>query len=131
MTATCPFFRFSDIIIGDTTCDGKKKMFELLSRYKTTHVLQLPQNQDTATALPFWRAELERFKNIIEGHTGVDITNDRLRTVIQLLNRRRKTRKALMDVNKGVPAPLSGSQLLETQTGRNRTLRSKDVPMGH
>jgi benzoyl-CoA reductase/2-hydroxyglutaryl-CoA dehydratase subunit BcrC/BadD/HgdB len=33
VTDTCPFFRFSDIIIGDTTCDGKKKIFELLSRY--------------------------------------------------------------------------------------------------
>ncbi len=24
-TDTCPFFRFSDFIVGDTTCDGKKK----------------------------------------------------------------------------------------------------------
>ena len=49
---TCPFFRASDMIIGDTTCDGKKKMFELLSRYKPTHVLQLPQNQDPQKSLP-------------------------------------------------------------------------------
>ena len=74
ITDTCPFFRFSDIIIGDTTCDGKKKMFELLSRYKSTHVLQLPQNQDPATALPLWRAELERFKTIIEAKTGITIS---------------------------------------------------------
>ena len=113
VTDTCPFFRFSDIIIGDTTCDGKKKMFELLSRYKPTYVLQLPQNQDTATALPFWRAELNRFKKIIEDHTGVDIDDERLRTAIQLMNRRRQARKALMDVNKAKPAPLSGSLLLE------------------
>jgi len=39
VTDTCPYFWFSDIVVGDTTCDGKKKMFELLSRYKTTHVL--------------------------------------------------------------------------------------------
>ena len=113
ITGTCPFFRFSDIIIGDTTCDGKKKMFELLSRYKPTHVLQLPQNQDLATALPLWRAELERFKTIIEAKTGITITEERLRAAIRLMNRERGARKTLMDLGKNNPAPLSGSQVLE------------------
>jgi benzoyl-CoA reductase/2-hydroxyglutaryl-CoA dehydratase subunit BcrC/BadD/HgdB len=110
---TCPFFRFSDIIIGDTTCDGKKKMFELLNRYKPTHVLQLPQSQDTAMALLLWRQELVRFKTIVEDHTGVTITNNRLRTAILLMNRKRIARKAIMDLNKQQPAPLSGTLLLE------------------
>jgi benzoyl-CoA reductase/2-hydroxyglutaryl-CoA dehydratase subunit BcrC/BadD/HgdB len=113
ITDSCPFFRFSDIIIGDTTCDGKKKMFELLSRYNTTHVLQLPQNQDQETALPIWRAELERFKKIIEAKTGIPISDERLRAAIQLMNRERSARKALMDLGKIDPAPLSGSQVLE------------------
>lgn len=110
---SCPFFRFSDVIIGDTTCDGKKKMFELLSRYKTTHVLQLPQSQDAAMALPLWRHELDRFKKIVEEQTGVEITQDRLRAAIKLMNRKRIVRKAIMDLNKLDPAPLSGSMLLE------------------
>lgn len=110
---TCPFFRFSDFIVGDTTCDGKKKMFELLSRYKSTHVLQLPQNQDPATALPFWRSELERFKGIVEDHAGISITGDRLKSAIRLMNRERAARKALMDVNQTRPALLSGGRLLE------------------
>lgn len=109
---TCPFFRFADVIIGDTTCDGKKKMFELLSRYKETHVLQLPQNQDASTALPPWRAELDRYRVIIESHSGA-IDNDRLRAAITLMNRVRAAKKELMDVNKIVPAPISGVQLLE------------------
>jgi benzoyl-CoA reductase/2-hydroxyglutaryl-CoA dehydratase subunit BcrC/BadD/HgdB len=113
VTASCPFFQASDIIIGDTTCDGKKKMFELLSRYKPTYVLQLPQNQDPVMAMPLWRAELERFKRIVEKHTGVTITVQRLRSAIGLMNRERAARKALMDVNQKKPAPLSGSQLLE------------------
>jgi benzoyl-CoA reductase/2-hydroxyglutaryl-CoA dehydratase subunit BcrC/BadD/HgdB len=113
ITDSCPFFRFSDIIIGDTTCDGKKKMFELLARYKTTHVLQLPQNQDPETALPLWRSELERFKTIIEAKTGIPISDERLRAAIQLMNRERGARKALMDLGKIDPAPLSGSQVLE------------------
>jgi benzoyl-CoA reductase/2-hydroxyglutaryl-CoA dehydratase subunit BcrC/BadD/HgdB len=110
---TCPFFRFSDIIIGDTTCDGKKKMFELLNRYKPTHVLQLPQSQDAAMALPLWRHELERFKAIVEQQTGSVITDDRLRAAVRLMNRKRLARKAIMDLNKQQPAPISGALLLE------------------
>lgn len=113
VTDTCPFFRFSDIIIGDTTCDGKKKMFELLSRHKITHVLQLPQSQDCVIALPLWRSELERFKTIIEDQTGVKISRERLRSAIRLMNRERSAKKALMDLGKLNPVPLSGSVMLE------------------
>ena len=27
-TDKCPFFFFSDLVVGETTCDGKKKMYE-------------------------------------------------------------------------------------------------------
>ena len=44
----CPFTYFSDMIIGETTCDGKKKMYELLNELKRTHILHLPQSRDRA-----------------------------------------------------------------------------------
>ncbi|BBO82158.1 2-hydroxyglutaryl-CoA dehydratase [Desulfosarcina ovata subsp. sediminis] len=113
ITDTCPFFRFSDIIVGDTTCDGKKKMFELLGAHKTTHVLQLPQRQDSAMAFSLWRSELERFRAIVEAQTGIPITDARLGGAIDLMNRERRARKAVMDLNQRMPAPLSGSLLLE------------------
>ncbi len=110
---TCAFFRASDIIIGDTTCDGKKKMFELLSRQKTTHVLQLPQNQNTEMSMSLWHSELERFKEIIQDASGATIDEASLRSAIRLMNRERQARKSLMDVNKTRPAPLKGTQMLE------------------
>ena len=110
---TCAFFRASEIIIGDTTCDGKKKMFELLSRKKTTHVLQLPQNQDSVMSMSLWRSELERFKAIIEDTSGATSDETSLRSAISLMNRERLARKALMDVNKAQPAHLKGTQMLE------------------
>lgn len=110
---TCAFFRASDIIIGDTTCDGKKKMFELLSRQKTTHVLQLPQSQDTEMAMSLWYGEIQRFKGIMEAASGRTIDDVCLRAAIRLMNRERIARRALMDVNKAQPALLKGTQLLE------------------
>lgn len=44
-TDTCPYFHFSDILIAETTCDGKKKMYELLGQLKPLHLLQLPQKR--------------------------------------------------------------------------------------
>ena len=29
---TCPFFRIADMYVGETTCDGKKKAYEILGR---------------------------------------------------------------------------------------------------
>ena len=38
----CPFFHFADLVIGETTCDGKKKMYEYMSDFKDVFVMELP-----------------------------------------------------------------------------------------
>lgn len=110
-TKTCPFFQAAGLIVGDTTCDGKKKMFELLDTYRPTHVMQLPSSQDEES-LRLWRGEVERLKERIENYAGRAITETNLQAAISLLNRERAARKNLMDVNKLRPAPLRGSELL-------------------
>ena len=42
----CPYTYFSDLIVGETTCDGKKKMYELMGKGKKTFILHLPQGED-------------------------------------------------------------------------------------
>ena len=66
ITDTCPFFYFSDFIIGETTCDGKKKMFELLNNIKPTHVMHLPQNNLDPKAYHFWADEVKKIKVKLE-----------------------------------------------------------------
>ena len=39
-TDKCPFFYFSDLVVGETTCDGKKKMYEMLADFKPVHVVE-------------------------------------------------------------------------------------------
>ena len=113
ITETCPYVQFSDVIVGDTTCDGKKKMFELLARTKPTVVLQLPQKQEGEIEQAGWKKELNRFREMVEKETDKKITDADLRSAIQLLNRERKAKQRIMDLNKLVPAPLPGSTLLE------------------
>ena len=44
-TDKCPFFYFSDLVVGETTCDGKKKMYEMLAEFKPVYVIELPNRK--------------------------------------------------------------------------------------
>ncbi|ACH39053.1 (R)-2-hydroxyacyl-CoA dehydratase YjiM [Citrifermentans bemidjiense Bem] len=111
ITDTCPFFHFSDMLVAETTCDGKKKMYELLGEMKPLHLMQLPQIQDEA-ALDYWMVELKRLIARLEGEFGVEITRERLASAIELVNEERRSLQALQDVSKLKPTPISGSDLL-------------------
>ena len=61
----CPFFHFADLVIGETTCDGKKKMYELMAEFKPVFVMELPNSQ-SEKGLEFWRREVIRTKEYFE-----------------------------------------------------------------
>ena len=54
ITDTCPYFYFSDVLLAETTCDGKKKMYELMGEMKPMHIMNLPQTADDKDSLPLW-----------------------------------------------------------------------------
>jgi len=111
-TDTCPFFHFSDVVIAETTCDGKKKMFELLKEYRPLYLLQLPHNQVPETALPYWHDQIRRLRTWLEREFDVEVTDERISESIRLMNRERNTLKELLDLAKQVPAPVSGMEML-------------------
>ena len=37
-----PFLEMADLVVGETTCDGKKKMYELMAETRPMYVLELP-----------------------------------------------------------------------------------------
>jgi len=112
LTDTCPFFHFSDLVIGETTCDGKKKMFERLYRLKPVHVMNLPNSSDDPSALSLWRHELIRLKTRMEEVFDVSITEEHLRDAIRLINEERRALKSLFDLNREKPALLSGLDMM-------------------
>ena len=90
-----PFFEMSDLVVAETTCDGKKKMFELLGGMKPVHVLELPQKPDDEEGFRRWLSEIGGLRRRLEALTGVVITEDRLRDAIRLMNRERALRRAI------------------------------------
>jgi len=112
ITNTCPFFRLSDLIVAETTCDGKKKMFELLKEYKPMHVMYLPPGTEHPSAKTMWMAEVRMFKEVLERFCGVEITREAMWDAIRIFNLERRTMKALHELNRDDPAPLSGLDTL-------------------
>ena len=109
---TCPFFSIADCIVGETTCDGKKKMYEYLGRLKPLHLMRLPDAPEEPHALAYWLAELRRFKTFLEERSGRKITDDALRREIAAQNRVRGLLKRLVYVNRKTPPALTGTMLL-------------------
>ena len=63
----CPFTYFSDLIVGETTCDGKKKMYELLGELKDTYVLHLPPGRGRSWEADAWHEEVRLLKEELSG----------------------------------------------------------------
>jgi len=88
ITDTCPFYALSQAIIGETTCDGKKKMFELISHIKPTHIMDLPQLPDETEALANWIIMVRKLKNWLEETFETQITDEQIETEIKDTNRK-------------------------------------------
>ena len=110
LTDTCPYFYFSDLVVGETTCDGKKKMFELMNELKETYVMQLPHSRD-ADALAFWKGQIIAFKEKLESAFGVTITDEAVRQAIRDKNRERDITRAYLELGMLNPSPISGFEM--------------------
>jgi benzoyl-CoA reductase/2-hydroxyglutaryl-CoA dehydratase subunit BcrC/BadD/HgdB len=115
----CGSFGSSEFVIGETTCDGKKKMFEILGRIKPMVVLEIPQSPTGEAQKRFWRTEVARCREEIEKRLGVHLTDEKLRAAIQELNEQRALMRELAALNRERPAPLSGQDLLRVMWARN------------
>ena len=94
-TDKCPYTYFSDVIIGETTCDGKKKMYELLQDIKDVYVLRLPHDRTRSWARDAWRSEIVAFKEFMEKRFDVSISEDDIR---EATVQRNKLRQAICDM---------------------------------
>ncbi len=126
-TGTCPFFHFSDLIVGETTCDGKKKMFEIMQDIKEVHVMELPNLNKSGPAFDLWVDEIRKFRTKLEEKFQIKITDEAIREAITLVNEETKGVKKIADLNKMDPPPLSGIDLLTTIWSRGFNTDRKEI----
>lgn len=110
---SCAYLAASDLIVGDTTCDGKKKMFELMAEELNLLVMQLPSGQDEERDLPFWLEQFTVLEKRLEKDFGGKITEESLAKAVDLMNLERLAMKRVMDAARHKPSPITGMQLVE------------------
>ncbi|HIY56198.1 MAG TPA: 2-hydroxyacyl-CoA dehydratase family protein [Candidatus Dorea merdavium] len=108
---TCPFFRIADIYVGETTCDGKKKAWEILAEDVPVYVMDLPQMK-RAKDIQAWAEEIAAFKDKVEEVTGNQVTVESLAESIRLINGKRKALERLYETRKNDKLPISGRDVL-------------------
>ncbi|ACD93828.1 double-cubane-cluster-containing anaerobic reductase [Trichlorobacter lovleyi] len=107
----CPYFQAVDFVYGETTCDAKKKTWELLDEYVPTHVMEIPQmKRDKDKAL--WLDEVKEFKVAVDKITGTETGFDELSQAIVTINAKRRALQRLNNLRHHTPSPISGKDML-------------------
>ena len=126
-TDKCPFFYFSDVVVGETTCDGKKKMYEYMAEFKDVFLMELPNTQ-SEEALKLWKSEIIRFKEYLEKKFEVTITEEDIREAVKTNNEVRNSLKRLYEVMKHDPVPIQGQDLFKVLYGSTFKFDRKAIP---
>lgn len=112
MGRTCPFFRIVDEIVGETTCDGKKKMYEILATDVPMHIMELPQMKRPKDIDAF-ADEIALFGKNVEEVTGKQLTVENLAEAIRIINNRRRALQRVYETRKNPDIiPISGTDAL-------------------
>jgi benzoyl-CoA reductase/2-hydroxyglutaryl-CoA dehydratase subunit BcrC/BadD/HgdB len=107
----CPYFKSCDLVIGETTCDGKKKTWEVMAIDAPVYVMEVPQKSENR-AHSLWRDEMERLKWRLEELSGVEITAENLAAATKVVNAKREALKRLYQIRKNPFPVISGKDAL-------------------
>ena len=108
---TCPFFRLADMYVGETTCDGKKKAWEILGEDVPMHIMDIPQMKRPED-IERWAGEIKKFAKVVEDLTGNQITIETLNAAIKTVNEKLKAMARVYDARKAEKLPISGKDAL-------------------
>jgi len=108
----CPYLEASDVVVGENTCDGKKKSYEVLGpMVKDLHIMDLPQMK-SGPGRALLKEEYARFVTRLEEKSGRKVTVESLKQGIATVNAKRQAVKRLAELRKADPAPISGLDAL-------------------
>ncbi|MHA1297881.1 MAG: double-cubane-cluster-containing anaerobic reductase [Candidatus Helarchaeota archaeon] len=110
----CPYFASLDLLIGETTCDGKKKAWEIMNKNYgvETYVVETPQCKDRPQAEKHWIAELKALVEKLEELTGNKFTVKNLQTAMEKIENKRNQIRRVYETRKADPPPISGKDAL-------------------
>ena len=111
LAKVCPYFESCDLVVGETTCDGKKKAFEILAEHVPVHVMETPHMKREKDRV-LWRSEVADFARQVEEFTGNKIEPAGLERSIREVNDKRRALQRVSEIRKADLAPISGKDSL-------------------
>lgn len=103
----------ADLIIAETSCDGKRKMYELISRQDRVYFYQVAQGADQDYVKPLIQSECRYLIRELEKRFDVNITDEKIRQAGELLNRERESITELMAIQRQVPPAAWGMEIFQ------------------
>jgi benzoyl-CoA reductase/2-hydroxyglutaryl-CoA dehydratase subunit BcrC/BadD/HgdB len=113
---TCPFFAMSDAVIAETTCDGKKKMFELIADRRPMYVMDLPQLPDNPGAVDNWSVIIRSLREFLERTFGRRIHSQRIEEEIRKSNRKARLMNEIFSYAANGPPVIGWPELFDVLT---------------
>jgi benzoyl-CoA reductase/2-hydroxyglutaryl-CoA dehydratase subunit BcrC/BadD/HgdB len=108
----CPYYAMTDILIGETTCDGKKKAWEILNNYKPVYVMETPQCKSRPQAREHFITEIKALITKLEEVTGKKLTMENLKASMEKISKKRAQMRRVYEARRAVPPPISGKDAL-------------------
>lgn len=113
MEGTCPFYSMSQAVIGETTCDGKKKMFELIADIKPTFIMDLPQLPDENEARENWKTMIVKLQRFLESTFGCQSSNEKIEATLQAANQKNQLMQKIFDFAARKPPVISWQEIYD------------------
>jgi len=108
LARVCPYLSASDVIVGENTCDGKKKSYEIFKDLvPQLYVMDVPQMK-SPEGRALLRAEFKKFGSYLENLTGKKLTAEALKKGIAAVHAKRTAMHRLAKLRAADPAPISG-----------------------
>jgi len=111
VSRTCPYIQASNFVVGETTCDGKKKMFEVMAEHHPTYIMEVPQKKTDASRELFI-SEVKAFVGKMESESGRKIGPEGLSEATRKLEAKKAAMRRLHEARKADPTPISGLDAL-------------------
>ncbi len=111
LAKVCPYVEACDVLVGETTCDGKKKAYEIFSNIKKLYIMEIPQLKNTYDFNLLFE-EYKNFAKYLEDLTGKKLTVENLKNAIKIVNRKRRALNKLMQLRGKKNRAISGKDAL-------------------
>jgi benzoyl-CoA reductase/2-hydroxyglutaryl-CoA dehydratase subunit BcrC/BadD/HgdB len=109
----CPYLESCDLVVGENTCDGKKKAYETFRDMVSGEFMALDMpNTKSGEGRAILKKSYLGFVAALERLSGRTITVESLRAGIETVNAKRRAMHRLAELRRAEPAPISGLDAL-------------------